>query len=327
MVGPDALLFLERMYVNSLTSLKPGHCRYAVLLNESGFIIDDGIIARLAEHRFHVTTTTGAAAQVLNLMEDYLQTEWPDLDVWLTSITEQWATVAVQGPRAREVLGSVCPELNLGASSLPHMGVVECELEGIPARLFRVSFTGELGFEINVPSGYGLSLWEALSDAAHEVGGCVYGTDPMHALRAEKGFIIVGQETDGTMVPDDVGLEWVIGKNKTDFVGKRSLDRAGQRRTDRPQLVGLLTESPQIVLEEGAQLTADANPLPGTPALGFVSSSYYSATLDRSIALAMVAGGRARIGQRLFVPMPEQSLAVHVVAPVFVDAQGERLNG
>ena len=325
--GPDALVFLERMYVNNLAGLKIGRCRYAVLLNEAGLIIDDGIIARLAEDRCHVTTTTGAAAQVLNLMEDYLQTEWPDLDVWLTSITEQWATIAVQGPRAREVLGGACPELELDDASFPHMSVVECELQGIPARIFRVSFTGELGFEINVPSGYGLSLWEALSDAANEAGGCVYGTGTMHALRAEKGYIIVGQETDGTMVPDDVGLNWVIGKNKADFVGKRSLERSGQQRSDRPQLVGLLTESPKIVLEEGAQVTADSNPPPGTSALGFVSSAYYSATLDRSIALAMVNGGRARIGERLFVPMPEQSIAVDVVAPVFVDAQGERLNG
>ncbi len=326
-VGPDALVFLERMYVNSLTSLKPGRCRYAVLLNEAGFIIDDGIIARLSDDRFHVTTTTGAAAPVLNLMEDYLQTEWPELDVWLTSITEQWATIAVQGPRAREVLGDVCPELDLDHTAFPHMSVIECELQGVPARIFRVSFTGELGFEINIPTGYGLSLWEAFSEAANTAGGCVYGTDTMHALRAEKGYIIVGQETDGTMVPDDVGLAWVIGKNKLDFVGKRSLDRVGQRRSDRPQLVGLLTESPKTVLEEGAQVTADSNPPAGTAALGFVSSAYYSATLDRSIALAMVAGGRARIGERLFIPMPDQSIAVEVVAPVFFDAPGDRLNG
>ncbi len=326
-VGPDALEFLARMYVNSLNGLKAGRCRYAVLLNEAGFIIDDGIIARLAEDRFHVTTTTGAAARVLNLMEDYLQTEWPDLEVWLTSITEQWAAIAIQGPRAREVLTSVCPDHEWDAAALPHMGVTECDLRAVPARVFRVSFTGELGFEINVANGYGLSLWEELVDAANNLEGCVYGTDTMHVLRAEKGYIVVGQETDGTMVPDDVGLSWLVGKNKPDFVGKRSLSRAGMQRTDRPQLVGLLTEQTQTVLEEGAQITAASNPPPGSAALGFVSSAYYSPSLDRSIALAMVSGGRARIGEHLFIPMPEQSIAVEVVAPVFFDPQGARLNG
>ncbi len=325
--GPDALTFLERMYINDLSGLQPGRCRYAVMLNEAGFIIDDGIIARLSAEKYHVTTTTGAAAQVLNLMEDYLQTEWPDLNVWLTSITEQWATIAVQGPRSRDILTRVSPQLALDDITFPHMSVMECEIQGIPIRIFRVSFTGELGFEINIPSGYGLSLWETLSDTANEIGGCVYGTDTMHLLRAEKGYIIVGQETDGTMVPHDVGLDWVIGKNKADFVGKRSLERTGQRDTNRPQLVGLLTEPSQVVLEEGAQVTELPNARIGTSPLGFVSSAYFSANLNRSIGLAMVAGGRARIGQRLYVPMPQQSVAVDVVAPVFIDVKGERLNG
>ncbi|MFP6682303.1 MAG: glycine cleavage T C-terminal barrel domain-containing protein, partial [Gammaproteobacteria bacterium] len=273
------------------------------------------------------TTTTGAAARVLNLMEDYLQTEWSDLEVWITSITEQWAAISVQGPRARDVLSSVCPDHDWSAEALPHMGVTESEIRSVPVRVFRVSFTGELGFEINIPNGYGFSLWEELVEAANNVGGGVYGTDTMHVLRAEKGYIVVGQETDGTMVPDDVGLNWLVGKNKPDFVGKRSLTRVGMQREDRPQLVGLLTEQTQIVLQEGAQTTADSNPKLGGPALGFVSSAYYSAHLERSIALAMVAGGRTRIGENLFVPMPEQSIAVEVVAPLFFDPQGERLNG
>jgi sarcosine oxidase subunit alpha len=326
-IGPDACEFLERMYVNALGGLAVGRCRYALLLNEAGYIIDDGIIARLAEDRFHVTTTTGGAARVLDLMEDYAQTEWPELAVWLTSITEQWTAIALQGPLSRDLLTRLCPELDLGDAAMPHMSVTEQAILGMAARIFRISFSGELGFEINIPSGYGLALWEALVEAAEAVDGCAYGTDTMHALRAEKGYIVVGQETDGTMVPADVGLSWLVGKNKTDFVGKRSLERSGMQRTDRPQLVGLLSESPEIVLEEGAQLTAGAEPLAATPALGFVSSAYYSATLDRSIALAMVAGGRARHGERLYVPMPDATLAVEVVSPIFFDRKGKRLDG
>ncbi len=326
-VGSDAREFLARMYVNALGKLQPGHCRYAVLLNEAGFIIDDGIIACLDDGRFHVTTTTGAAARVLALMEDYLQTEWPELDVWLTSITEQWAAIAVQGPQAREVVQRVCHDVDVSAEALPHMGVRELTTLGVPARIFRVSFTGELGFEINVPSGYGLALWQALIGAAEAVGGCAYGTDTMHVLRAEKGYIIVGQETDGTVVPDDVGLGWVIGKNKADFVGKRSLARCDIQRDDRPQLVGLQSVDPERALEEGSQVTSSENPAPGTAALGFVSSAYYSATLERHIALALVRGGRARAGERLFVPMPGGPIRVEVVSPVFYDAEGKRLHG
>jgi sarcosine oxidase subunit alpha len=282
-------------------------------------------------------------------MEDYLQTEFTDLKVWLTSTTEQWAVIAVQGRHARDVIAPLADGIDVGRSAMPHMSVREGLVAGVPARLFRVSFTGELGYEINVPASRGREVWEAVYDSGRAFGITPYGTEAMHVLRAEKGYIIVGQETDGTMIPDDVGLSGMIGKAKPDFVGKRSLARPDMVRTDRKLLVGLLTVDPKIVLDEGAQVTEAGDPThrpsggppdrgPGQApsperggiairSLGHVTSAYASATLGRSIALAMVAGGRERIGQRLAVPMPARTIAVEVVEPVFYDKEGTRVHG
>lgn len=325
-VGRDAAEFLDRMYVNAWRKLPVGRCRYGILCREDGFIADDGVIGRLAADRFHVTTTTGGAARVLAMMEDYRQTEWPDLEVWLTSTTEQWAVIAVQGPRAREVLAPLVEGLDIGRHTFPHMSVAECRVAGVPARLFRVSFTGELGFEVNVPADFGPAVWDAILAAGTAHGATPYGTETMHVLRAEKGYIVVGQETDGTATPEDVGLGWAIGTSKPDFVGKRSLARAAMSAPGRKQLVGLLTEDPGVVLEEGAQLVEDADQMPPMHLLGHVTSSYVSATLGRSIALAVVKDGRARIGQRMFVPMPQSAIPVRVASPVFYDPEGARLH-
>jgi len=326
-VGPDAAEFLDRLYINSFQKLGLGRCRYGVLLNEAGFIIDDGVIGRVAADRFHVTTTTGGAARVLHMMEDYAQTEFPDLKVWLTSTTEQWAVIAVQGPTAGDVLAPLVDGVDLSSAAFPHMSILAGRICGVEARLFRVSFTGELGYEINVPADYGADVWEAVWREVQKHGGCAYGTETMHVLRAEKGFIIVGQETDGTVTPDDVGLGWAIGKTKRDFVGMRSLSRPDMVRGRRKQLVGLFTADPKIVLDEGAQVVAGLRPPAGTPALGHVTSAYWSEALGRSIALALVADGRARIGTRLNVPMPNGDVPVDVVVPMFLDPKGERLNG
>jgi len=326
-VGKDAAEFMNRMYTNAWTKLEPGRLRYGVVLREDGFIMDDGVVGRMAPDRFHVTTTTGGAARVLALMEDYLQTEWSDLDVWLTSTTEQWAVIAVQGPNARKVLQPLIQDIDISPEAMPHMSVREGHICGIPTRLFRVSFTGEVGFEVNVPMGYGRSVWEAIFAAGKAYDITPYGTETMHVLRAEKGYIIVGQETDGTVTPDDVGLSWAVGKTKKDFVGKRSLARPAMTAADRKQLVGLLTVDPKVVLEEGAQIVVDPRePIPMTM-IGHVTSSYWSAVLDRSIALALVRGGRARIGTRLSVPMPNGPITVEVVSPVFYDPEGKRIDG
>lgn len=326
-VGPDAAEFMNRLYTNPWSKLEPGRLRYAIMLSEAGFVMDDGVVGRLAPDRFHVTTTTGGAARVLAHMEDYLQTEFTDLQVWLTSTTEQWAVIALQGPRAREILAPLVEGIDLSASAMPHMSVRQGRVAGVPARLFRVSFTGELGFEINVPADHGPAVWQALRERGRDFALTLYGTETMHVLRAEKGYIIVGQETDGTVTPGDLGLDWAVGKAKKDFVGKRSLTRPDMIKPDRKQLVGLLTLDPKITLEEGAQIVARADAPVGTPALGHVTSSYFSDALGHSIALALVSGGRARMGEVLHVPMPNGPIAVRVADPVFYDREGKRLDG
>jgi sarcosine oxidase, subunit alpha len=326
-VGPDAATFLDRMYANAFQKLEVGRCRYGLMLSEAGFLMDDGVIARLKPDRFHVTTTTGGAPRVLAHMEDYLQTEFTDLRVWLTSTTEQWATIAVQGPRARETIAPLIEGTDLTGTAFPHMSLRETRVCGVPARLMRVSFTGELGYEINVPSHFGRAIWEAAWRKVQKHGGCAYGTEAMHVMRAEKGYVIVGQETDGTVTLADLGLDGMIGKTKKDFVGKRSLTRPDMLVNNRKQLVGLLTDNPAIALEEGAQVTDSASPPIGSSALGHVTSSYMSPALSRPIALALVAAGRSRIGSKLHVPMPGGAISVAVVGPVFYDEEGALLNG
>jgi sarcosine oxidase subunit alpha len=325
-VGKDAATFMNRMYVNSWSNLAVGRSKYGVLLRDDGFVYDDGVVARTAEDRFHVTTTTGGAARVLALMEDYAQTEWPDLDVWLTSTTEQWAVIAIQGPNARTVLETLVEGVDISAPALAHMSVARGRICGVPMLLFRVSFTGELGFEVNVPAGYGLAVWEAVHQAGQQHGITEYGTEAMHVLRAEKGYIIIGQDTDGTVTPDDAGLAWAVGKNKDDFVGKRSLLRPAMSSPHRKQLVGLATVDPQAVLEEGAQIAGEAAQRPPFRPIGHVTSSYHSAVLGRSIALAMVCGGRSREGQVLYVSMADGDIPVQVTKPVFYDPEGSKLH-
>jgi sarcosine oxidase subunit alpha len=325
-VGTDAAEFMNRLYINNWSSLGVDRSRYGILLRDDGFVYDDGVVARTGKDRFHVTTTTGGAPRVLAMMEDYRQTEWPDLKVWLTSTTEQWAVIAVQGPNSRQVLEPLIEGVDISAAALPHMAVGRGKICGVPMLLFRVSFTGELGFEINVPADFGLGVWEAVHAAGQAHGITEYGTETMHVLRAEKGYIIVGQDTDGTVTPDDAGLTWAIGKNKPDFVGKRSLQRASMNAATRKQLVGLRTKNPRIVIDEGAQVAEISGQTPPMKLIGHVTSSYASSVLGHSIALGLVAGGRARLGQTLYVPMPNGDLEVEVTSPVFYDPAGARIN-
>ncbi|MCJ8150493.1 sarcosine oxidase subunit alpha [Shinella sedimenti] len=326
-VGPDAEVFMNLMYTNAWDTLKPGRCRYGIMLREDGFVYDDGVVGRLSQDRFHVTTTTGGAPRVMHHMEDYLQTEFPHLKVWLTSTTEQWAVIAVQGPKAREILEPLVEDIDISNEAFPHMSVREGKICGVPTRLFRMSFTGEAGYEVNVPADYGQAVWEAIWARAEPLGACAYGTETMHVLRAEKGYIIVGQDTDGTVTPHDAGLSWAVSKKKTDFVGIRGLKRPDLVKEGRKQLVGLLTKDPNVVLEEGAQIVADPNQPKPMTMLGHVTSSYWSENCGRSIAMALVAGGQARLGQTLYVPMPDRTIAVEVSDMVFVDKEGGRLNG
>ncbi len=325
-VGPDATKFMNLMYSNSWTTLKPGRCRYGLMLREDGYIYDDGVVARMAEDRYHVTTTSGGAPRVYRHMEDYLQTEFQHLDVWLTSTTEQWAVIAINGPNARKLIEPFVEGIDLSKDAFPHMAVREGKICGVPTRLFRVSFTGELGFEINIPSHYGRTVWETLFEAGQSYEICPYGTETMHVLRAEKGFIIVGQDTDGTVTPHDAGMGWAVAKKKKDFVGMRSLKRSDLIADGRKHLIGLLTDDPNVVLEEGAQIVADPNqPIP-MDMLGHVTSSYWSESLGRSVAMALVKDGFNRMDETLHVPMPGTTHKAKVVKPVFYDPKGERLN-
>ncbi|WP_175412525.1 sarcosine oxidase subunit alpha family protein [Streptomyces sp. TRM64462] len=326
--GPDAGVFLDRLYTNMMSTLKVGMIRYGVMCRPDGMVFDDGTVIRVAPDRFLVTTTTGNAAAVLDWMEEWLQTEWPELKVHCTSVTEQWATVALVGPKSREVLAALAPELAVTNDDFPFMAWRETNVAGIEARVCRISFSGELAFEINVSPWRALALWEAVYEAGAPYGITPYGTETMHVLRAEKGYPIIGQDTDGTVTPQDLGMSWVVSKKKPDFVGKRSFARADTSRPDRKHLVGLLPEDPGTLLPEGTHLVADGVlPAPPVPMLGHVTSSYRSAALGRTFALALIKGGRDRIGERLYAPVGDQLVPVTVAGPVLYDPEGARRDG
>ena len=323
-VGPDAAAFLDRMYTNRMSTLAVGSIRYGLMLGLDGMVVDDGVAMRLGDDRFFVTTTTGNAAMVLDWFEEWLQTEWPDVRVYCTSVTEQWADVAIAGPTAREVLASVGTDLELSSDAFPFMTFRDGKVAGIPARIARVSFTGELSYEVLVDARRGLQLWDAVMSAGEPFGITPYGTEAMHVLRAEKGFVIVGQDTDGTVTPQDLGMGWIVRKDHSDFIGRRSLRRADTSRPDRNQLVGLLPAAP---LPEGAQLVEEDTGRTPMPMIGHVTSSYLSPSLARPIALAMVEGGRERRGQTVFAPLSEGTIAAEIVPPVFYDPDGTKRDG
>ncbi len=323
--GSDASEFLNRVYTNAWSKLDIGKCRYGLMLNEDGMVYDDGVTTRLNENHYIMTTTTGGAATVLGKLEDYLQTEWPELDVYLTSVTDHYATISVCGPKSKKIISQVIPNLDLSDDNFPHMSFKDTKINEIKCRVMRISFTGEQSYEINVQANYGKSVWEKCMKAGKEFNITPYGTETMHLLRAEKGFIIVGQDTDATMTPIDLQMNWIVSKKKYDFIGKRSLYRSDTMRDDRKQLVGLLTENPDEILEEGAQIVANFNKSP-VEMLGHVTSSYYSPNLKKSIALGFVRGGKNMMGQKLIIPMENKKINVTVTDPVFLDKENKRLN-
>jgi sarcosine oxidase subunit alpha len=312
--GPDAARFLDRIYINRWQNLGIGRCRYGVMCRDDGMVFDDGVGTRLAAHRFFLTTTTGNAGAVLDWLEEWLQTEWPELDVFCTSLTEEYVNATLVGPGARQVLAALAPRLDLAA--FPFMSMREADIAGIPARVFRVSFSGELSYEINVPAEAGLVLWEKLV----EVGAMPYGTEAMHVQRAEKGYFMIGHEADGSVTPFDLGL----AIKPEDFLGRRSLFRSDTARFDRKQLVGILPDDPNAVLAEGAQLIADPQ---STAMLGHVTSSYYGARIGRGFALGLVKGGRQLHGTPIWAWHDGRATPTRLCAPVFYDPEGHRRDG
>lgn len=322
--GPDATEFLNRMFINRWDSLAVGRCRYGMLLREDGMVFDDGVNARLADDRFFLTTTTGNAAAVMSWFERWLQTEWPQLRVHLTSQTDHWSVAAVAGPRSRAVIAAAGTDIDLSPEALPFMALATGTLAGVPVRLLRISFSGELAFEVHAPANHARRVWEALMEAGAPYDITPYGTEAMHVLRAEKGFVIIGQETDGSVTPDDLGYGRMVAKIK-DCIGKRSLTRPDCVRTNRRQLVGLRTEEGNVVLPEGAQLVDDPAGTAPVPMIGHVTSSYHSPILDRSIALALVDGGRSRLGERVHAPLADGRVVTATICePLFYDPQGKR---
>ncbi|HEY6575252.1 MAG TPA: 2Fe-2S iron-sulfur cluster-binding protein [Mycobacterium sp.] len=329
--GPDAGEFLDMLYTNMMSTLKVGMIRYGVMCGVDGMVIDDGTVMRLADDRFQAFTTTGGAAPILDWMEEWLQTEWPHLRVRLTSVTEQWHTFPVAGPKSRDVIGAVFPDVDVSNDAFPFMAWRDTSIDGVHVRIGRVSFSGELAYEVNVMGWYATAVWEKLIAAGERHGITPYGTETMHVLRAEKGYPIIGQDTDGTNTPQDLGMNWAVSKKKVDFIGKRSFTRSENLNPLRKQFVGLLPIDAETVLPEGAQIiepTADGVlPPPPVPMLGHVTSSYRSAELGRPFALALVKGGHTRIGDTLSVPVNGALVPVEVTGSVLVDPEGARRDG
>jgi sarcosine oxidase subunit alpha len=270
-------------------------------------------------------TTTGGAAGVLAWMERWLQTEWPQLEVFLTSVTDHWATAAVVGPNSRQVVSAICKGIDFDAGAFPFMSTRSGKIGDVECRVNRISFSGELAYEVNIPANHGRYMWEKLMQAGAEYKITPYGTETMHVLRAEKGYVIVGQDTDGSVTVDDLGLGWALSKTKADFLGKRSLSRPDTVRKDRKQLVGLITEDPDSVIPEGAQLVNDPNAAKPVPMAGHVSSSYYSACCGHSIAMALIKDGHQRMGETVYAPLANgKVIRATITDTVFFDKEGAK---
>ncbi|WP_285960214.1 sarcosine oxidase subunit alpha [Pseudomonas tohonis] len=325
--GPDAREFLNRVYTNAWTKLDVGKARYGLMCKEDGMVMDDGVTACLADNHFLMTTTTGGAARIFEWLEIYHQTEWPELKVYFTSVTDHWATMTLSGPNSRKLLAEVT-DIDLDKDAFPFMSWKEGLVGGVPARVFRISFTGELSYEVNVQADYAAGVWEKLIEAGKKYNLTPYGTETMHVLRAEKGFIIVGQDTDGSVTPDDLDMGWAVGRNKSfSWIGWRGMNREDCLREDRKQLVGLKPLDPNKVLPEGSQLVFDPKQSIPMTMVGHVTSSYMSAAMGYSFALAVVRGGLKRMGQKVFAPLADGSvIEAEIVSSVFYDPKGERQN-
>lgn len=324
--GPDAARFLDMLYTNLMSTLKPGKCRYGLMCNENGFLIDDGVVARLDEQTFLCHTTTGGADSIHAHMEEWLQTEWWDWKVHVVNATEHYAQVAVVGPNARKCLEKL-GGMDLSREALGFMEWTDGELGGFKVRVFRISFSGELSYEIAVEAGQGQAFWDALLIAGHDLGVMPYGTECLHILRAEKGFIMIGDETDGTVIPQDLGLNWAISKKKDDYLGKRAQERSHMQDPSRWKLVGLETTDGST-LPDGAYALGEGENENGQKVMqGRVTSTYHSPTLDRGIAMGLVLNGPDRMGEVLTFPGTDgKTYEARIADPVFYDRKGEKQN-
>ncbi|WFE74224.1 sarcosine oxidase subunit alpha family protein [Roseinatronobacter sp. S2] len=324
--GPDAGRFLDMLYTNMISTLKPGKCRYGLMCNENGFLMDDGVVARLDADSFLVHTTSGGADHIHAWMEDWLQCEWWDWRVHTVNLTEQFAQFAVVGPKARVLLDRL-GGMDVSRDALPFMEWRDGTLAGFDARVFRISFSGELSFEIAVPAGQGRAFWDRLVDEGADLGLMPYGTEALHILRAEKGFIMIGDETDGTVIPQDLGLDWAISKKKADFLGKRGMEREAMVNPDRWKLVGVETLDGQVLPHAALAVTGGKNANGQAQTEGRVTSTYYSANLGRGIAMALVRNGPDRMGDVLtFAGDGGKDIKARIIDPVLIDKEGAKQN-
>ncbi|MFD2738868.1 sarcosine oxidase subunit alpha family protein [Sulfitobacter aestuarii] len=324
--GPDAGKFLDMLYTNMMSTLKPGKCRYGLMCSENGFLIDDGVVARIDEDTFLCHTTTGGAESIHGHMEEWLQTEWWDWDVYVANVTEQYAQIAVVGPNARKCLEKL-GGMDVSRDALGFMEWADGELGGFRVRVYRISFSGELSYEIAVDASHGQAFWDALMVAGHDLGVMPYGTECLHILRAEKGFIMIGDETDGTVIPQDLGLNWAISKKKEDYLGKRAQARSHMADPERWKLVGLETTDGST-LPDGAYAVAEGKNANGQRNIqGRVTSTYHSPTLGKGIAMGLVHRGPDRMGELLRFPGTDgKTYEARIVDPVFYDKEGEKQN-
>ena len=323
--GPDVAEFLNRIYTNKWSKLPIGKCRYGVMLKEDGMVFDDGVTSRISELDYHMTTTTGGAAAVYNWMNDLLQTDWPELRVHMVSVTTQWAGIAVAGPNARKLMQKVFTDIDLTKENFPFMSFGEGQISGIPVRIFSVSFTGELSYEINVPSRYGMFLWKLLIEKGKDFEVMPFGVESMSTMRLEKGHFIIGQDTDGTVSPHDLGLKWLVKEDKKQFLGKRALKLAEMTRDDRHQFIGLLSENINEILPEGGQILKEKSNKRPLPVDGLITSSCVSPTLEKSIALGVLKNGQKRIGEKLYVYSLGRFYAATVCKSHFYDLESNNV--
>ena len=323
--GPDAAEFLNRVYTNAWLKLPVGKARYGVMLREDGMVMDDGTTTRISENHYHMTTTTAQAANVLSHLEYYLQLVWPELNVNVVSTTEQWAGAAIAGPKSRNLLQKLFPDKDVSNEGLPFMGYTESNLFGVPARIFRISFSGELAYEVNVESDNGNFMWEKIIEFGKEFAIQPYGTEALSTLRIEMGHV-AGSELDGRSIPYDNGLDGLISKKK-DFIGKRSLDRKAFTAKDRQRVVGVVPIDKKTSIPEGSHLVIDANAKLPNPKLGHVSASCWSVEHNNPFSLAILKDGKNMIGKKLFAlsPLKNKSIPVEIVSSHYVDPKGERV--
>ena len=323
--GPDCAEFLNRVYTNAWMKLPIGKARYGIMLREDGIVFDDGTTTRISENHFHMTTTTAQAVNVLAHLEYYLQVVWPELAVNVLSTTEQWAGAALAGPNSRNLLGKLFPEIDVSNEGIPFMGYKEADLFGVPARIFRISFSGELAYEINVESGYGVFMWEKIMELGKEMNIEPYGTEALSTLRIEMGHV-AGSEIDGRVISSDLSLEGMLSKKK-DFIGKRSLNREAFLNPNREKIVGVVPLDKKSMIPEGSHLVSDSNASLPNPKLGHISASCWSVEYNNPFSLAILKDGKKRIGEKLFAlsPLKNKNIEVEIVSSHYVDSKGERV--